>query len=220
MELYDYHFFRWRSTRVINVSRSSKISALFQVIVEGTPEDIEELVPDYLSEVLTIAKTCSDKASKVEKQFERVMLLIGGLKEACTVAKGSCEGKLSQAQGEKEIKERRMKEEELNKQLQNDYYQMEENLKKADEVYTKAIKSEESLGMTVCSQMIQGVINAVTAPLNRLNQRNISNYNDLKHLERESWTGSTFGLEFFWKELEMLLTMRPVLKLDKKNFIH
>ena len=187
MELYDYHFFCWRSTRVINVSRSSKISALFQVIMEGTPEDIEELVPDYLSEVLTIAKTCSDKASKVEKQFERVMLLIGGLKEACTVAKGSCEGKVTQAQAEKEIKERRMKKEELNKEeVQEDYDQMKRNLKKADEVYTKAIESEESLGMTVGLQMIQGVINAVSAPLNMLNQQNIFNYIDLKHhLERE-----------------------------------
>ena len=114
--------------------------------MEGTPEDIEELLPDYLSEVLTIAKTCSDKASKVEKQFERVMLFIGALEEPCTVAKGSCEGKLTQAQAEKVIKKKRMKKEELYKeQVLEDYDQMKRNLKKADEVYTKSLVSQKSL---------------------------------------------------------------------------
>ena len=104
------------------------------------------------------------------------------------------EKKLTQAQAEKEKKERRMRKEEFNKeQLQEDYDQMKWNLNKAVEVYTTAMESEKSLGMTVGSQMIQGVINAVTAPLNMLNQRNICSSFELKrHKERK------LGGIYFW----------------------
>ena len=86
--------------------------------------------------MLRIAVTCSDKASDVENQFENFMLLIGELQEACTVAKGSYEKKLSPTQAEKEIKERRMKEKELKtKRPQEEYDQMKELLTQADEAY-------------------------------------------------------------------------------------
>ncbi|XP_063728847.1 uncharacterized protein LOC134856508 [Symsagittifera roscoffensis] len=87
-----------------------------------------------------------------------------------------------------------MRKEEFNKeQLQEDYDQMKWNLNKAVEVYTTAMESEKSLGMTVGSQMIQGVINAVTAPLNMLNQRNICSSFELKrHKERK------LGGIYFW----------------------
>ena len=141
--------------------------------MQGTPQDIEDFVPDYLREVLRIAKTCSDKASDVEKQFEKVMSLIGELQEACTVAKGSYEEKLRIAEAKQNTKKERIeKAKNEEKRLKEEYNQMKERLQEADKVFKKVMESDASLGMKAGLQMMQGVIGAVTAPLNFLNPRN------------------------------------------------
>ncbi|XP_048245313.1 uncharacterized protein LOC124141786 [Haliotis rufescens] len=152
--------------RLLTLQIPLHVKNAVKFIIGGSDEEIQELVPDILSNIERITDTCIVKAEEVETQFSDVMDLIGELQEACTFSKGEYDDKIRKAEKDIEVKStRKIALEERKQHAEEEYKEMREQFRKAQESYEKAMDSMpsgwEMLGMDFVEGLAKCAVTAV-----------------------------------------------------------
>ncbi|CAC5407806.1 unnamed protein product [Mytilus coruscus] len=138
-----------------------------KLLMQGTPEEITQMLPMSLSKIQNIADESLLLAEAIEERFVGVMELTIELLEASTNTKGVYDEKTTEIAIEvaRTKRESRMKEiKNTEKRLSN----MKKEVKDAQSDYEEAINNISSggdlIGLTVCEAVIEGVRNITSFP--------------------------------------------------------
>ncbi|XP_071096649.1 structural maintenance of chromosomes protein 2-like [Haliotis cracherodii] len=152
--------------RLLTLQIPRHVKNAVKFIIGGSDEEIQELVPDILANIERITDTCIVKAEEVETQFSDVMDLICELQEACTFTKGEYDDKIRKAEKDIEVKStRKIALEERKQHAEEEYKEMREQIRKAQESYEKAMDPMPSGWEMLGMDLVKGLAKCAVTPV-------------------------------------------------------
>ncbi|KNE63313.1 hypothetical protein AMAG_08452 [Allomyces macrogynus ATCC 38327] len=157
---------KMNQVKLLSGGMPDKIETIFKILVVGSIEEVQQVLPLVLSSVSRDAQQCETLAKAVDAEFLAVMELTSELLEVCTNQKGLSEQKLQQAEStlaaNKILTEQLAKQEKEQAERVKD---LKEASKKAEELFNETVKKMPSgwdiIGMNIVESLGKTVTNAV-----------------------------------------------------------
>ncbi|XP_036422003.1 uncharacterized protein LOC118805362 [Colossoma macropomum] len=138
-----------------------------KILFQDNDEIVKAHLPDQLDNIHFIAKDCLELAEKTEERFTAVIKIIQELLEACINAKHVYGEELDEIK--KKLEENKMREQaaqQANERMEKAVRAMENELKEAQENYSKAMDSLPSGWEMIAMNFVEGIAEGVTTMLN------------------------------------------------------
>ncbi|KAF8132685.1 hypothetical protein K438DRAFT_1998460 [Mycena galopus ATCC 62051] len=146
------------------------IRDIVSLVLQGTPQDIEDLFPNAINDLQALSQTCRDRAKETEVAFHAITGLAQEMVLACTYTAGTAEQALSQNKIQLEVlRLQKESEESMVKEAKTNSEMMKNSYLKAETEFNKAVGEVPSgwdlMGMQVVESLTNLVVSAGNAAI-------------------------------------------------------
>ncbi|KAJ3364351.1 hypothetical protein GGF31_009037 [Allomyces arbusculus] len=157
---------KMNQVKLLSGAMPDKIESVFKILVVGSNEEVQQILPGVLDSVSRDAQRCETLAKAVDAEFLSVMELTAELLAVCTNQKGLSEQSLQQAEAtlaaNKILTEQLAKQEKEQAERVKD---LKEASKKAEKLFNETVDKMPSgwdiIGMNIVESLGKSVTNAV-----------------------------------------------------------